>query len=571
MPGIDPCLNVHSPMLSFPSSTARAALLGGLALTGAMATSALLAGPPVPPPRPNIVVILADDMGYGDLGCYGSEIHTPNLDRLAAEGLRFSQFYTTPKCFPSRASLLTGLYPHQVGMGRHPGYFQHCTTMAEVLRAAGYHTWMVGKWHGKDQPMARGFEHYFGLNDGEANHFNPGRQRPGEPVPATDKGDRRWGIDDQVYQPYTPPDPKFYSTDAFTDYALKYLSEQQDDRPFFLYVAYTAPHYPIQAWPEDIAKYRGHYLEGWDRIRQARYERQKAMGLLPTDAPLAPRGNTALAVVRETGPWMPRFWDQDGNILPWAQVPDHDRWDLKMAVYAAMIDRMDQDVGRLLAKLKELKKDRDTIVVFLSDNGACSGTHHYGARPDVPPTSGPGPMDSFHTYDTPWADVSNAPYYGYKDTCYEGGNATPLIVWWPHHLGLPSGSITPAVAHIMDLMPTFIELAGAHYPDQFKGEPIPPMEGLSLWPVLRGQPWAGHDYLYWEYNGDRAARHGDWKIVSLPGKPWELYNLATDRAEQHNLATAQPQIYADLTQHWTAWAHRVGVDKLKPKKPRVKN
>ena len=545
-------------MIPSTQSRARTALVGGLAFAGALAAAA--------DTRPNILVVMADDMGYSDIGCYGSEIRTPNIDALAAEGLRFSQFYTTPKCFPSRASLLTGLYAHQVGMGRKAQKFQNCTTVAEVLREAGYHTWMVGKWHGQDVPVSRGFERYFGLNDGAANHFNPGNQRPGEPVPATDKGVRRWAIDGQVYQPYTPPDPKFYSTDAFTDYALKYLDEQQDDKPFFLYVAYTAPHYPIQAWPEDIAKYRGRYLGGWDKIRQERHQRQVAMGLLPVDSPLAPRGNTALAVVRHTGPWMPRFWDGQGNIQPWAEVADHDRWDLKMAVYAAMVDRVDQNVGRLLAKLRELKKDRNTIIVFLSDNGASSGTHHYGTRPEQAPSSGPGPMDSFHTYDTPWADVSNTPFYGYKDTCYEGGNATPLVVSWPGRLAAKPGAITPEVAHIMDLMPTFLEMAGARYPDTFAGRPIPPMEGRSLLPLFLGQPRAGHDYLYWEYNGDRAVRHGDWKIVSLPQKPWQLFDLRTDRAEQHDLSARHPEITQDLAMHWDAWSKRIGVDKLPPKK-----
>lgn len=517
-------------------------------------------------PRPNILVILADDMGYSDVGCYGSEIRTPNIDSLAARGIRFSQFYTTPKCFPSRASFLTGLYPHQAGMGRKPATFTNCTTVAEVLRSAGYHTWMVGKWHGKDVPVTRGFEHYFGLNDGESNHFNPGHQRPGEPVPAADKGDRHWAIDDKVYFPYTPPDPKFYSTDTFTDYALRYLDEQKDDKPFFLYVAYTAPHYPIQAWPEDIAKYRGKYRSGWDAVRVARHERQVQMGLLPVDVPMAPRGNTKLAVVRETGPWMTRFWDNDGNILPWEKVADHDRWDEKMAVYAAMVDRMDQNVGRLLAKLRELKKDSNTLIVFLSDNGACSGTHHYGATPKDPPPSGPGPVDSFHTYDSPWADVSVAPFYGYKDTCYEGGLATPAVIAWADGLKSGRGTILPDVAHIMDLMPTFLELAGATYPATFAGKPIPPMEGRSLVPLLDGKPWAGHPELFWEYNGDRAVRRGDWKIVSLPDEPWELYDLSRDRAEQHNLAAARPDLVRDLGNDWNAWAHKVGADKLPPKK-----
>jgi arylsulfatase len=553
-------------MLHLNQAKARAAFLGGCALAGAVtaahaadAPASALAGS-----RPNILLIVADDMGYADIGCYGSEIRTPNLDALAANGVRFSQFYTTPKCFPSRASLLTGLYPHQVGMAQKPLKFQNCTTLAEVLRAAGYHTWMTGKWHGQDNPTTRGFERYFGLNDGEANYFNPGRQRPGEPVPAADKGDRRWSIDDKTYQPYTPPDPKFYATDAFTDYALRYLNEQRDDQPFFLYVAYTAPHYPIQAWPEDIAKYRGKYRAGWDQIRLARYERQRAMGLLPTEAPLAPRGNIRLAFVRDLGPWLPKYWDERGDILPWDEVPDHDNWDLKMAVYAAMVDRMDQNIGRLMARLRELKKDENTLVIFLSDNGACAGSHHTGAN-GAPPPSGPGPMDSFHTYDAPWADVSDAPFTGYKDDCYEGGLAVPAVLAWPRGIKA-QGAITPAVAHIMDIMPTCLELAGAEYPATFAGRPIPPMEGLSLLPILQGKERAGHDYLFWEYVGKRAVRHDWWKLVAMPDQPWELYDLKTDRAETRNLAATHPEIAQDLAQRWNDWAKRTGADKLKPKK-----
>ena len=539
----------------------RAAFVVLLAATGLHFPSAYAAAP-----RPNILLIMVDDMGYSDIGPYGAEIETPNLDALAANGLRFSQFYTTPKCFPSRASLLTGLYPHQTGLGRNAANLSGCATAAELLREAGYHTWMVGKWHGKDQPVSRGFERYFGLNDGAANHFNPGRQRPGEPAPATDKWTRRWGIDDKVYEPYTPEDPKFYSTDAFTDYALRYLDEQKDDQPFFLYVAFTAPHYPIQAWPEDIAKYRGRYRAGWDRIRAERFARQRAMGLLPTDAPLAPRGNIRFASVRDTGPWMPRFWDDNGDILPWDGVPDHDNWDLKMAVYAAMIDRVDQNIGRLRAKLRELGKEENTLIVFLSDNGASSGTHHYGERPKDVPAAGPGPMETFHTYDTPWADVSNTPFYSYKDTCYEGGNASPLIVHWPRGLETKGGAITHDLAHIMDLAPTFYELAGVNYPARFQGETIPPLEGRSLVPLLRDGKREGHDTLYWEYNHDRAARRGNWKIVALPKGEWKLFDLATDRAEQHDLAAARPEVLRDLVGRWDAWSRRVGVDKLPDKK-----
>lgn len=517
--------------------------------------------------RPNIVVIVADDMGYSDIGCYGSEIATPNLDALAARGLRFSQFYTTPKCFPSRASLLTGLYPHQVGLGRRPEKLRDSVTIAEVLRSAGYHTWMVGKWHGKDVPVTRGFEHFFGLVDGQANHFNPGKQRPGEPVPATDKGDRVWAIDEQVFKPWTPSDPHYYSSDAFTDHALQYLSEQRDDKPFFLYVAFTAPHYPIMAPPEDIAKYRGKYLVGWDRIRADRYRRQQEMGLLTPGMNLAPRGNTRVAVVRETGEWMNRFWDDNGQVLPWEQVGDHDKWDQKMAVYAAMVDRLDQNVGRIREKLRQLGKEENTIIFFLSDNGACAGTHHYGTTPKIPASTPPGGMESFHTYDTPWADASNTPFYGYKDTCYEGGNATPFIVSWPAGLKAKPGAITADVGHIMDLMPTAIELAGAKYPSEFAGGPIPPMEGKSLVPLLAGGRRPGYEALFWEYNEDRAVRRGDWKLVSFgKGGQWELYDLAKDRAETHNLAADRPELVRELAAQWSEWAHRVGVDKLAPKK-----
>lgn len=510
------------------------------------------------PPRPNIVLILADDMGYSDIGCFGSEIATPNLDRLAAGGLRLDQFYTTPKCFPSRAALLTGLYPHQVGLGEKPLKLKNCATLAELLRGVGYHTWMVGKWHGEDMPVKRGFDHYYGLNDGAANHFNPGLRRPGEPEPAGNKWDRRWGIDDRIINPYTPEDPKFYSTDAYTNYALDYLSGQKDDRPFFLYVAYTAPHYPIQAWPEDIAKYRGRYLAGWDQIRLARHGRQQQMGFVTATAALTPRGNTALAPVRKTGPWMPRFWDDAGNILPWAMVPDHDKWDLKMAVYAAMVDRIDQNIGRLLAKLRELKKDENTLVIFLSDNGACAGTHHEGATAGDPAPSGPGPLDSFHTYDAPWADVSNAPTKGYKDTCYEGGLLSPAVFHWPKGLK-PRGAIAHDVAHIMDIVPTCLELAGASYPAAFDGAPIPPVEGKSLVPFFRGQPRASHDLLCWEWSGNRAVRRGDWKLVAMRDKPWELFDLKTDRGEQRDLARAHPDIADDLVRSWESWGKRVGV------------
>lgn len=517
--------------------------------------------------RPNIVMLVADDMGYSDLGCFGSEIATPNLDALAAGGVRFSQFYTTPKCYPSRAAFITGLYPHQVGMGRTPGNLTGAPTIAHLLRAAGYRTWMTGKWHGKDLPVQLGFDRHFGLVDGQVNHFNPGVQRPGEPVPSQDKGQRRWAIDDRDFRPWTPEDPKFYSTDAYTDRALAYLDEYRDERPFFLHIAYTAPHYPIQAWPEDIAKYRGKYLAGWDAVRAARYARQQRLGLLTPGMKLAPRGDIKYAVVRELGEWLPRFWGDDNRVLPWEKVADHDKWDLKMAVYAAMVDRLDQNVGRLVAKLRAQGRLENTIIVFFSDNGASSGTHHYGATPKEPAGSGPGPMDSFHSYDTPWADVSNTPFWGYKDTCYEGGNATSFLLHWPAGLRLARGSIRHEVAHTIDLAPTFLAAAGATRPAAFEGQAVPPFEGVSLLPLLRGDRWAGRGPLFWEYNDDAAVRAGDWKLTRFDKGPWELYDLARDRSEQHNLITAEPGRARELQALWDAWARRVGVDQLPPKKP----
>lgn len=517
--------------------------------------------------RPNIIMIVADDMGYSDIGCFGSEIATPNLDRLAAGGVRFSQFYTTPKCFPSRASFLSGMYPHQVGMGRTAGNLRGAPTIPQVLHEAGYATWMVGKWHGKDLPVHLGFERHFGLVDGESNHFNPGHQRPGEPAPAADKGDRRWAIDDQDFRPWTPEDPKFYSTDAYTQRALQYLDEQKDDRPFFLHIAYTAPHYPIQAWPEDIAKYRGKYLAGWDAVRAARFDRQQAMGLLTAGMQTMPRrGSVHFADVRKIGPWMPRFWTDEEAIRPWDEVADHDRWDLKMAVYAAMVDRIDQNVGRLLAKLEALGKLENTLIVFFSDNGASAGTHHYGTTPRDEPTTGPGPMESFHTYDTPWAMVSNTPFWGYKDTCFEGGLATPFIAYWPAGIKLPPGTIRSDVGHIIDLAPTFFSIAGAKRPIEWEGKRAPELPGRSLLPVLQGKGELGARTLFWEYNEDAAVREGDWKLTRFGREPWELYDLAKDRGEQHNLIAQQPEIAQRLESKWRTWAAELGIDKLPPKK-----
>jgi len=332
-------------------------LIGGsvAAAAGALSCTACSMGRSNKPNRrPNIVLIMADDMGYSDIGCYGGEICTPNLDRLAAGGLRFTQFYNNSICVPTRASLLTGLYSQQVGVHYNtPTVMKNCVTLAEVLRSAGYRTLMTGKWHAEQIPCQRGFDRYFGLADGCCNYFNPGPRRAGEGEPGrklTSFGyPRRWAIDDKVYLPYKPKDKNFYTTDAFTDYAIDYLQQYgREERPFFLYVAYTAPHYPLHAWGEDITRYRGKYMVGWDKLRQQRFERMVEMGLVDKRWGLSPR---------------------DEEVPKWDSVEDKDSWDLKMAVYAAMIDRMDRNIGRIIAKIRQLGKEDNTLVLFLSDNG----------------------------------------------------------------------------------------------------------------------------------------------------------------------------------------------------------
>ncbi|MGB9619920.1 MAG: sulfatase-like hydrolase/transferase [Armatimonadota bacterium] len=354
--------------------------------------------------RPNIVLIVADDMGYSDVGCYGGEIETPNIDRLASSGVRFTRFYNNAVCMPTRASILTGLYPHQVGAADAARLAQTGNvTIAEVLRDAGYRTLMSGKWHNGSRPgelpVARGFDRYWGLVSGSSNYFNPGLPRKGEAVAHKRPDDMRpWAEDSRIVCPFTPEDPDFYATDAFTDHAIGFLNQYgREDRPFFLYLAYTAPHFPIQARPEEIEKYRGKYRIGWDELRRRRFERQVEMGL----------------VERRWG-----LSERDELAPKWEDVTDRDAWDLKMAVYAAMIDRMDQGIGRVLETIRKLGKEQDTVVIFLSDNGGCA--EHIDQTPGVPP----GPVNSYKTVDAPWANASNTPFRRFKAFDHEGGIAT---------------------------------------------------------------------------------------------------------------------------------------------------
>ena len=504
-----------------------------------------------PAERPNIVLIMADDMGYSDIGCYGGEIETPNLDRLAARGIRFSKFYNNAVCMPTRASLLTGLYPQQVGAGRAARLSQTGNvTIAEVLRSTGYRTLMAGKWHNGaspgELPTSRGFDRYYGLLSGCTNYFNPGLKRDGEPEPAHKRsGDMRpWGIDGEVIYPFTPEAPDFYATDAFTDSALGFLDQYgRDDRPFFLYLAYTAPHFPIQARPEDIEKRRGRYMAGWDEIRKRRWEKLVDMNLVEKRWNLSPRDEIA---------------------PPWDGIPDKDAWDLKMAVYAAMIDRMDQGIGRVMAKIRELGKEDDTLVIFLSDNGGCA--EHINRTPGVPP----GPVDSYCTVDAPWANVSNTPFRRYKVFDHEGGISTPFIVSWPKAIQ-ERGSICHEIGHVMDFMPTFVALSGAEYPAERNGHPVQRMEGMNLKPLLSGENPVDRGPLFWEFSGCRAARLGQWKIVTQgpprnhvkiaipPGNErWELYDMEADRCELADLADRYPDKVTDMDALWKEWFARHG-------------
>ena len=492
---------------------------------------------------------MADDMGYADLGCFGaSVVETPNLDRLGFGGTRFTQFYNCAKCAPSRASLLTGLYPPQAGSDGEKAFLTNCVTLGEALRPAGYHTWMTGKWHQFETPYQRGFDHFFGLCDGQSNYWNPGPPRPGEPEPGnfTPKAYTHWAIDDQEFDAWTPPTKEFFTTDAFTDEALGYMRRYAGDgKPFFLHVCYTAPHFPLQAHPADIAKYRGKFMGGWDAMRERRHRRQLGLGVVDEIWSLSDRDEAAPA------------WDS----LSEAEQRD---WDLRMAVYAAMIDRMDRNIGRLLHELEETGELENTLILFLSDNGACAEV--FNRTPDIDP----GPVESFRTLDLPWANACNTPFRKFKRRDHEGGISTPLLAYWPGVV--PAGRIERSMCHVMDVMPTLLELAGGTYPPTYDGRPIVPCEGRSLLPLLQGKAWAGHELLCWEYSIYAAARRGDWKIVRLaPDEPWELYNMAADRTETHDLASQFPERVAALASDYAAWSERVGVERVKVEARRLRN
>lgn len=465
--------------------------------------------------RPNIVLIMVDDMGFSDLHCYGGEIDTPNLDRLAASGLRFSQFYNCAKCETTRATLMSGRYYHEVGVGK----LTRCVTIAEALKQAGYTTLMTGKWHLSGNPVERGFDRYFGHLSGACNFF---------------RGDNTFRLDDQ---PFQVPAEGFYTTDANTDYAIQFLNEREPNKPFFLYIAYNAPHYPLHAPKREVEKYRGKYLIGWDELRRQRYSRMAKLGILAKNWEMAPRPDDVPA------------WDS-------LSEEEKDIQDLMMAAYAGMIDRVDQNIGRLVEHLASSGVMENTLFLFLSDNGACP----FQRTTQVTRSERLMPWDpkSYWTYDKGWAHACNTPFREYKRNQHEGGISTPLIAHWPDHIADP-GSITHQPGHLVDIMATCLDVAGASYPTRFRGEPVGPPRGLSLRPIFSGRQRSGHEYIFFSFYGTHnALRVGNWKLVNINSGPWELYDLAADRTELHDLAQEQPQRYQQMQQRWSDVVRQLG-------------
>lgn len=483
--------------------------------------------------KPNIILICADDLGWSDIGCYGSEVQTPNLDKLAEGGMRFRQFHNTSKCFPSRACLLTGVYAQQNGYAENFNKpITNAVTLGEVLRTAGYRTLWSGKHHGLENPVTRGFDRYYGLKDGACNYFNPGNQRTGEGTPARKgapgrKTVRSWCIDSIIYNPYTPQEKDFYTTDYFTKYAVGWLEEYKNEKqPFFLYLAYTAPHDPLMAWPEDIAKYTGKYNGGYEKIRKARYQKQLKTGLIDKT-----------------------FLLTEPTYKNWEMLEDSVRRDeiRKMEVYAAMIDRLDQNIGRVLAKLKEIGKEKNTLILFMSDNGASAEmvniTDDYGEI---------GSMTRWASLGEDWANVGNTPFRYYKNFSYGGGINTPLIAWWPGHIQASALSDFPG--HLIDIMATIVDLTGATYPAKFNNQHITPMQGQSLLPAFYGKNPQREKPIFWEWRNGQAVYFKDYKIVKEGlENPFELYDIKNDPAEVNNLARKNPEKMMELEHLFNDW------------------
>ena len=494
--------------------------------------------------RPNIVLIMCDDMGFSDIGCYGGSVETPNIDRLAREGMRFTQFYNNAKCTTTRASILTGLYPR---FGK-PGHLrENMVTLGEALGSGGYQTSLSGKWHLLEpnwndsdsnddwlktftkvsHPFYRGFDRYYGVLDGACNFFDPSLPDPSY------KGNRvrNFGQDDHAVTEF-PKD--YYLTDAITDHAIESAQKfSEKGEPFFIHITYTAPHYPLHAKPEDIQKYIGKFKMGWEQMRKDRWSRQQAMGL----------ANDTWSLT-----------ETDSRAYDWENA-DQDFEDLRMAVYAAMIDNMDQNIGRLLSTLESSGELDNTLVCFLSDNGGCS--EEPGGRD--PAKRNPGPKEDYVAVGPSWGWAQNAPFKRYKSWLHEGGITTPMIARWPGKIA--AGAIQREPAHIIDFMPTFLELAETDYPTEYKENKILPLEGLSMVPLLQGQCRDGHDQLAWFWSGNRAVRQGDWKLVWDKNiKEWELYNIAKDRCETRNLAPQNLDRVEKMAKDYHEWERLVELE-----------
>lgn len=471
--------------------------------------------------RPNIVLIMADDLGFSDLGCYGSEIETPNLDALAADGLRFRQFYNTAKCHSSRVSLLTGLYCDQAGGAK----LNRGATIAEVLKDAGYSTAMVGKWHLDKEPTDFGFQQYWGHLSGATNFFT---------------GDNTFRLNGEPWKvPAELNGRPFYTTDANVDFAINFLDEATDrDDPFLLYVAFNAPHYPLQAPEEAVKKYDGRYDGGWDQIRRQRHRRQVKSGVVPTTWKMSPRPE---------------------HIPAWKSLSEEEReWESdRMEVFAAMVDVLDQNVGRLVGYLTDKGILDNTLILFCSDNGACPFERTEGRYLK------PWDPDSYWTYDASWAYAGNTPFRLYKQNQHEGGISSPLIVHWPEGLSVEANSMTDQPGHLIDLMATFVDVGEASYPTQIGDRIIDPLRGKSLLPIFRGKNREPHESLYFHFGSDRALIQGSWKLVSAKLGRWELYNIDEDRTESNDLAAVHPERVAEMQAEWFRLAK--DVDRLQGK------
>jgi arylsulfatase len=478
--------------------------------------------------QPNIVLILADDMGYSDLGCYGGEIKTPNLDRLAKNGIRYTQAYNTSKCWTTRISLLTGLYHH-----RSDRNFTNTALIGEILKPAGYRTLWSGKHHAGFNPYDRGFDHFSGFLGGAINFWNPGDQaRKGEEEPGW-RAVYTWAFDDQLIKPYTPG-KDFFATDAISDWSLGWLDEKEKvTDPFFLFLSYNAPHWPLHAHPEDIAKYDGIYDKGYEFIRKARYRRQLKMGLFERE--VAPLSN-------------PEHEE-------WKYLSDQEKEEeaLRMQIHAAMVDRMDQNIGRLLQKLEELRKLKNTLIIFLVDNGA---SHERPSKKVWDPEAEWGSVGSFEAIGQSWANAINSPFKKWKVQGMEGGICTPMIAHWPEGIKLPINTISRSPCHLIDFVPTFMELAGeeAKYPSE-----LPGLDGISIVPTFSGKKLIRTNPLFFQYGSWQAIRENQWKLVQRKQEPWQLYDLDQDRTETRDLAGESSERVKNMKKSWDGWASEVGV------------